>query len=76
MEHLSLGIYFDEVTPTTAVTRSQHMYIWVSKNMPGDPCNFVCGGQLKHIQLNNYFENWVKTPEGWLKSKVVIHSVN
>jgi hypothetical protein len=76
MEHLSLGIYYDEVTPTTAVTRSQHMYIWVSKNMPGDPCNFVCGGQLKHIQLNNYFDNWIKTPQGWLKSKMVIRSIN
>jgi hypothetical protein len=77
-QHYTLGVYFDELTPTTARTRSQQMYITVWKTLPDQPadCKTECGGQIKHVQLNNYFDTWAKTPQGWVKTRSVIHSIN
>ncbi len=75
-QHYTVGIYFDELTPTTAKTRSQQIFITVSKNTPDDGCDNTCGGQVKHIQMNDYFDTWAKTPQGWQKVKTVIRSIN
>jgi len=75
-QHYTLGIYFDELTPTTARTRSQHMFLTVWKDVPHDGCKTECGGIIKHLQMNNYFDTWQKTPQGWLKVKTVIHTID
>ncbi len=75
-QHYTVGVYFDELTPTHAKTRSQQIFITVSKNTPDPDCNNTCGGLVKHIQMNDYFDTWEKTAQGWQKVKTVIRSIN
>jgi hypothetical protein len=75
-QHFTVTVYFDEVTATTAKTRSQHMIVAVMHNVPGGDCNNACTGRVKRVSLQNYFDTWEKTPQGWLKKKTVIRSIS
>ncbi len=67
--HMLLSTYFDELTPTTAKTRTSAMYLIVTKKMQGAPCSKAvpdaCGGRVVYSSMWIYHHVWNKTPDGW-----------
>jgi hypothetical protein len=67
--HLLVGTYFDEVTPTTAKTRTITLHLDITKNMLGADCkkagDDACGGRVIKAASWVYHISWIKTAAGW-----------
>jgi hypothetical protein len=67
--HYLVQTYFDEVTPTTAKTRSTALYFDVTRNLVGPDCKAAgpdaCGGKVVSSALWVYHMTWKKTADGW-----------
>jgi hypothetical protein len=67
--HYVVETLFDEVTPTTAKTRTTAVYHDATRNTGGVDCKKVdektCGGVPVRTVLWVYHMDWRKTPEGW-----------
>ncbi len=77
--HFNVGTYFDEVTPTTAKTRTVAMSLRINRNMLGPDCKKLggegaCSGHLIRATTFTYFDEWQKTPEGWLLTNSALRS--
>jgi hypothetical protein len=73
VKHFLVSTYFDEITPTTAKTRTTAMRVHVTKNLLGADCQKAgedaCGGRVTHLVLFIYHDSWTKTPDGWEKTQ-------
>jgi hypothetical protein len=74
--HFVLTSYFDELTPTTAKTRTTSFVLKVTRNMLGADCKKAgeeaCGGRLTSAQTFTYHNSWTKTAAGWQMSHIVL----
>ena len=78
--HYLIGTVFDEMTPTTAKTRSTAYYINATRNMVGADCKTAgpgaCGGQVNRALMFVYHMDWVKNAQGWQIQHSVLRSDN
>jgi hypothetical protein len=74
--HYLIATYFDELTPTTAKTRTTMMWMQVTRNLLGADCAKggpdACGGRVVSAMTTVYHNDWVKTADGWRMSRNVI----
>lgn len=74
--HYMVSTYFDEVTPTTAKTRTTTIWLFVTRDLLGADCAKggpdACGGRVVSAMTTVYHNDWVKTAEGWRMSRNVI----
>jgi hypothetical protein len=74
--HFLVSVYFDEVTPTTAKSRTTSVHFDITKNMLGADCKKAgegaCGGRVVDAMTVVYHSSWVKTKDGWQMANNVI----
>ena len=67
--HYLVDTYFDEITPTTARTRTTSVHFNLTKNLVGKDClqrgAGACGGQVNKVTMWTYHMRWVKNADGW-----------
>jgi hypothetical protein len=78
--HFVVATYFDDITPSTAHTRTTALYVNVTRNMVGADCQKAgldaCGGRVVRSVLLVYHDTWVKGDAGWQKSHSVLRLDN
>ena len=77
--HFMVATYFDEVTASTAKTRTTTLYIEAIKNT-GPGCETrgpdACGGRVTHAVTLVYHDTWKKTASGWKKTQSALYRDN
>jgi hypothetical protein len=78
--HYLVSTVFDDVTATTAHTRTAAVYFDASKTLTGADCakagEGACGGKPLRTVMWVYQMTWTKTPQGWLIARNVLHDDN
>lgn len=75
IRHNFVSTYFDEVTPTTAKTRSLILFVALTKDGVAPKCltGGSCESPLKGAGSYIYHDEWRKTADGWQKSHATIY---
>lgn len=78
-KHLPITIKFDEITPTTAKTRTVVLFMAVPKatqpNTP-DGAEGLSTAAVPQAGMAVYHETWRKESDVWLKASTVVYSAN
>jgi hypothetical protein len=78
--HYLVATVFDDVSATTAETRTTAVYFDATKNQVGGDCakagEGACGGQPVKTVMWVYHMTWKHTPQGWQISRNVLRDDN
>ena len=78
--HYLLTTVFDEITPTTAVTRTPAVYFDATRNLVGADCATAgydaCGGRPIRTVMWIYEMHWRKTADGWQIERNILRDDN
>ena len=70
--HYLVSTSFDELTASTAKTRTTALFMRLTRNMLGADCKKAgedaCGGRVVHAAVWVYHDSWAKTAAGWQKT--------